>query len=405
MGEVINNREYRQKALKEIIMELHAGKSAAEVKSKFAEIIRGVSAGEIAEMEQALIREGMAVSEIQSLCDVHAAVFEGSVEDIHLEGKPEETPGHPIHTFRAENIEIKKKIGEMYPLIERAKAGGADGVKPLQKALEEFLAIDRHYSRKENLLFPYMEKYGITAPPKVMWGVDDEIRSALKEALRMLKDGEEPEQIAAIAQQAANKAAEMITKEENILFPMVLETLTEDEWSRILADSEEIGFCFVTPQNEWKPRDVDIEKRMKTIGEEAGANGFVRFDSGFLSAEEIKHIFNTLPVDITFVDKEGLVKYFSQTKDRIFVRPVSIIGRRVSDCHPPASVHIVEKIVEDLASGAKEHEDFWIKMGERYVYIRYFAVRNEKGEFLGITEVTQDIKPIQMITGEKRLMS
>jgi len=116
-------------------------------------------------------------------------------------------------------------------------------------------------------------------------------------------------------------------------------------------------------------------------------------------------MFNTLPIDITFVDKDGAVKYFSQGKERIFARPKTIIGRQVQNCHPPASVHIVEKIVEDLRSGKKEHEDFWIRMGDQYVYIRYFAVRNEKGEYLGTMEVTQNIKPIQEISGEKRLMS
>ena len=116
-------------------------------------------------------------------------------------------------------------------------------------------------------------------------------------------------------------------------------------------------------------------------------------------------MFNTLPLDITFVDKDGLVKYFSQGKERIFPRTKAVIGREVKNCHPPASVHIVEKIVEDLKTGKKDNEDFWIKMGDKYVFIRYFAVRDEKGEFLGVMEVTQNIKPIQEISGEKRLLS
>jgi PAS domain S-box-containing protein len=148
-----------------------------------------------------------------------------------------------------------------------------------------------------------------------------------------------------------------------------------------------------------------VEGKMQSRGEPPSPGGYIRFEPGLLTPEEIKAIFNTLPVDITFVDKDGAVKYFTQGKDRIFARPASIIGRQVANCHPPASVHVVERIVEDLKSGKKDHEDFWIRMGERFVHIRYFAVRNEKGEFLGIMEFTQDIKPIQDITGEKRLIS
>jgi hypothetical protein len=129
----------------------------------------------------------------------------------------------------------------------------------------------------------------------------------------------------------------------------------------------------------------------------------VQFDAGFMLPEEINAMLNVLPVDITFVDKNGKVKYFSQGKERIFARPKTIIGREVKNCHPPASVHIVEKIVEDLRSGKKDHEDFWINLGDKYVLIKYFAVRDEKGEFLGVVEVSQDIKPIQEIKGEKRL--
>ncbi len=129
------------------------------------------------------------------------------------------------------------------------------------------------------------------------------------------------------------------------------------------------------------------------------------FDAGSLTAEEINAIFNTLPIDMTFVGADDKVKYFTQGKERIFDRPKTIIGREVKHCHPPKSVHVVEQIVADLRSGKKDNEDFWIQMGEMYVLIRYYAVRGKQGEFLGTLEVTQDIKPIQDIKGEKRLMS
>lgn len=408
MSEFINNREYRQKVLKEIMKELHNGKTVEEVKPRFEKLIQGISPGEISEMEQALIMEGMPVEEIQRLCDVHAAVFKGSIEEIHRPQKPEDTPGHPVHTFKLENREIEKLINEkIKPDIEKFEMDDNEENKNLlAEDFKVFAEIDKHYSRKENLLFPYMEKYGITAPPKVMWGVDDEIRDLIKETQRLLSDytGNKNE-VVEKAKEAADKAIEMIFKEENILFPMVLETLTEDEWMKIEEESIEIGYSFIEPEGQWKPVRVNVEEKAENKGKELSSDGYVEFDAGSLTAEEINAMLNTLPIDITFVDKAGTVKYFTQGKERIFARPKTVIGRKVQNCHPPASVHIVEKIIEDFISGKKDHEDFWIKMGDKYVYIRYFAVRNAKGEYLGTVEVTQDIKPIMEITGEKRLLS
>lgn len=407
MSEFINNREYRQKILKEIILELHQGKAVDQVKARFEELIKGISPTEISEMEQALLMEGMPLGEIQKLCDVHAAVFKGSIEEIHRPQKPEEVPGHPVHTFKMENRQLEALIDKrIKPHLEDLRNTGSQDI--IVKLIEDFKTlweIDKHYSRKENLLFPFMEKYGITAPPKVMWGVDDEIRSAVKETLKALNNsGADRHKIVSMAEEASSRVIEMIFKEENILFPMVLETLAEDEWLQIQEASLEIGYCMVEPGSGWTPAKVNVEQKAKEEGAQPSNNGYVKFDAGLLLPEEINSMLNTLPVDITFVDKDGIVKYFTQGKDRIFARPKTIIGREVKNCHPPASVHIVEGIVEDLKSGKKEHEDFWIKMGPRYVYIRYFAVRDQNGEFLGTLEFTQDIKPIQEITGEKRLV-
>ena len=407
MSEIINNREYRQKVLKELIMELHAGKTVEEVKSRFEELIKGVSASEISEMEQALIMEGMPVEEIQRLCDVHAAVFKGSIEDIHKVRKPDETPGHPVHTFKLENRELEKLINERLKphLAEFRASDNSENIYRLLEDINLLLDTDKHYSRKENLLFPYMEKYGITAPPKVMWGVDDEIRAAIKELKGMLQDYKgEKEQVYTKADEAAGRVIEMIFKEENILFPMVLETLTEDEWMTIESESDEIGYCLTEPRGKWKPERTDVEEKQKETGQTA-ADGYLKFETGLLTAKEISLMFNSLPIDITFVDKDGAVKYFSQGKERIFPRTKAIIGRQVHNCHPPASVHIVEKLVEDFKTGKKDSESFWIKMGGKYVYIRYFAIRDENGDYVGTMEVTQDIQPIQEISGEKRLVS
>ncbi len=413
MSEYINNREYRQKVLKELILELHDGKSVEEVKERFGELIDGISATEISAMENTLIKEGMPVSEVQRLCDVHAAVFKGSIEEIHMPDQQEDQPGHPVFTFKQENRALERLIRKsLRPALEELKTGDTGTAEAAAKLLEgmtKLWELDKHYLRKENLLFPYMEKYGITAPPKVMWGVDDEIRAAVKEVLQLLEEkaskesGRENTALIEKAEAAISRVEEMIFKEENILFPMVLETLAEDEWLKIAAESGEIGYCLYEPRQVWKPVKTNVEEKEREQGVKPAGNGYLNFASGLMTKDEIEAVFNTLPVDITFVDKDGTVKFFTQGKDRIFPRTKAVIGRQVSNCHPPASVHIVEKIVEDLRTGRKEFEDFWIKMKDRYVLIRYFAVRDTDGNFLGTLEFTQDIAPIQAITGEKRL--
>lgn len=407
MSELINNREHRQKVLKEIIKELHNGKAVDDVKARFAELIEGVSTAKISEMEAALIAEGMPVEEIQRLCDVHAEVFKGSIEEIHRVQRPEEIPGHPVHTFKKENEAVARLIEEIQTDIYAYKSDASKkNARKILNGFEMLNEIDKHYLRKENLLFPFMEKYGITAPPKVMWGVDDEIRAEIKEVIEILKSASaDKEQLIQKAEAALVRVNEMIYKEENILFPLVLDTLSEDEWLKIQQESKEFGYTLYKPKNKWKPERVDIEGKILDQGEEPSNDGYIEFDAGFMSPEEVNAVLNTVPFDMTFVDKDGAVKYFTMGKERIFPRPKTVIGRQVSNCHPPASVHVVEKIVEDLKSGKKDHEDFWIRMGPRYVLIRYFAVRNSKGEYLGTLEVTQDIKPIQEITGEKRLLS
>lgn len=401
MSELINNREHRQKMLKEVIKELHDGRTVDEVKEKFAKVIEGVSASEISAMETQLVKEGLPIEEIQRLCNVHAAVFKGSIEEIH---HPEEVPGHPVYTMRQENKAIEEYMDETLNnnLKEFKEDDSKENINNLIQDLNLLWDIDKHYSRKENLIFPYLEKYGITAPPKVMWGVDDDIRALIKEGKLMLTDyrGNKEEVIEKI-ENMANEIKEMIFKEESILFPMALETLTEDEWIAIYKESDEIGYALIEPETQWELKRINISDTEEKLPEA----GHVRFETGFLTPEEISQILNVIPGDMTFIDKNDTVKYFSQGKERIFARTKAVIGRSVQNCHPPASVHIVDKILEDFKSGKKDHEDFWIKMGDLYVLIRYFAVRSKDGEYLGTLEFTQNIAPIKEIEGEKRLLS
>ena len=392
MSGEINNREYRQKVIRELIKDLHSGKSVDEVKGRFEAAFDGVSAEEIAQAEQALISGGLPVSEVQRLCDVHAAVFKGSIDEIHASG-PADIPGHPANTLKLENRAIEVLAGEIRQQLIFPAPG-----KLLEK-LRKLGQIERHYLKKENLLFPYMEQYGITAPPKVMWGVDDEIRDKLRLIVKEAEAGDAPglkEKVEALL----GSIQEMVFKEENIMLPMLLENLTQDEWKRVADDAQEFGFCLIDLPPIWEPAHGAIPP-IKA----AAASGMVSLPTGILSIQELESVMNALPFDVTFVGKDDSVRYFSENAERIFPRTRTVIGRKVSNCHPPASVHIVEQLGEDLRAGRKDHEDFWIKMGGKYVMIRYFAVRNSSGEYLGVLEVTQDIGPIQAITGEKRLVS
>lgn len=405
MSEAINNRAYRQEKLKEVIRELHEGKTVDEVREKFAEVIEGVSPKEISMMEVQLVKEGLPIEEIQNLCDVHAAVFKGTLDEIH---HPEQVPGHPIYTLKQENEALTKLMDEDLAshLQLFREEDSKENIYKLLESINLLWDIDKHYSRKENLIFPYLEKYGITAPPKVMWGVDDEIRAKIKSIKLDLTNylGNKEELIEKI-NDATHQIKEMIYKEENILFPMSLETLTEDEWVVVYKESDEIGYALIVPEDEWEYKRV--KKQEENIEEEVEEifDGHIKFENGSLSAEQLRGIFDILPGEVSFVDHNNKVRFFSKGEHRIFARTKAVIGREVENCHPPKSAHVVDKIVNDFRNGIKDSEDFWIDGGEMFILIRFFAVRNEKGEYLGTLEYVQNVAPIRKLQGEKRILS
>ncbi|MGM0395626.1 MAG: DUF438 domain-containing protein [Bacillota bacterium] len=409
MSELIDNRgkmpydKEKLEKLKEVIKELHAGKTVAEVKEKFADVIAGTSPLDISRMEVELVKDGLPIEEIQNLCDVHAEVFKGSIEEIH---HAEEVPGHPVYTLRKENEALVELMEETIPenLKEFMEDDSDDNRFELVGDINLLWDIDKHYSRKENLIFPYLEKAGITAPPQVMWGVDDEVREKIKAAKKELVEySGNKELVKEKILAATEQAVDMIFKEESILFPMTLDILTEDEWIKVYEGSHEIGYAIIPPQKEWELKRVNVVKTEEDKG--IIESGFVKFDTGILSSKELELMLNNIPGDITFVDKDNIVKYFSQGKERIFARTKAIIGRTVENCHPPKSAHIVEELVNDFKRGEKDSESFWIQMGDKFVLIQYFAVRDENGEFMGTLEHTMDIAPMRALEGEKRLMT
>jgi len=403
MSEFINNSEFRQKKLKELIKQLHEGKTVDQVKEEFEKHFGNVSTTEISQIEQALVKEGLPIEEIQRLCDVHASVFKGAIADIHSSKDYSKIIGHPVNILVEENKAIEELIEkEITPHYEAYfKNPNPNSHLMLRIGFERLMEIEHHYFRKEYAFFPYLEKYEITAPPKVMWGVDDEIRAELKEINKLLSSPTINNDILKQKMDnALDQVIEMIFKENNILIPLMSETFSFYDWIKIDEASEDFDHCLVKPLHSWKmesPEQVKEEEK-KTQTDE------VTFDAGSLLPNEINAIFNTLPIDVTYVDKDDKVKFFSQAKERIFQRPKTIIGRDVGLCHPPSSVHVVDKIIESFKLGEKDHEDFWIQRGDLFVLIRYYALRDNDGTYLGVLETTQNIKPLRDLEGEKRLL-
>lgn len=407
MSELINNSRDRKEKLKELLLKIHHGGSEESVRNELLLSLSQIPYGEVVEVEQELIAEGLPEEEILDLCDAHSAVLEGRVD---LSALKPVADGHPVDVFRKENEEIRNLTNSIFDLIAEIKHEPTEMISSkiikLRGLFNNLFDVDKHYQRKEYLLFPYLEKLEITGPPKVMWGKHDEIRELIKGSIEVLESSEmSKEEFEAVSDivltVAATGAKEMITKEEEILFPMSLDVLTEADWYEISKQSLEIGFCLYDPLVNWKPEWAEEQ----SINESQKSGSHIQLPSGSFSAEEVMTILNTLPVDITFVDKDDKVKYFSQSAERIFQRNRAILNRDVRHCHPPASAHIVDKIIDDFKSGRQSRAPFWINIGGKMIYIEYFALRNDKGEYLGTLEVSHNITPYRELEGEQRILS
>jgi hypothetical protein len=402
------SQEAKAAVMKDIILQLHQGLPVTEAKERFEQEIGDVTSTEIAAMEQSLINEGLSVDEIKMFCNVHALLFQSALEKAELE---ETSPAHPVSLFKAENAEITKLVASLREIADAAGKSGSDAAAfarakdELKNGLVRLRDVNVHYERKEQLLFPYLEKYGFMGPSKVMWGKDNEVRDMLKKALVGLEGVTGPDTFAAYADSALSPLLEevdgMIFKEENILLPTSLEKLQPSDWVSILKQSPDIGYVFIQPPEE---ADVLIRSLQADLDEAVIVGGAVGLPSGTLSLGELLGLLNTLPFDLTFVGADDTVRYFTEGGERIFARPRAVIGRQVQNCHPPQSLDVVEGILASFKSGEKDHYDFWIQMQGRMIHIRYFAVRDKAKNYLGTLEVTQDITGIRKLEGEKRLV-
>ncbi|MBD3273827.1 MAG: DUF438 domain-containing protein [Candidatus Marinimicrobia bacterium] len=407
MSELINNSEQRKEKLKDLILRLHDGESMESVRRELMRSLQQIPYGQVIEVEQELISEGLPEDEILQLCDAHSAVLEGNVDLTGIKDIPE---GHPVDIMQQENRELRKVTAQARSVLSRVGSEMSihfpDLLLELRGLFNQLHDVDKHYQRKEYLLFPYLEQEGITGPPKVMWGKHDEIREQLKGSLEVLEtdDIDAEELLAAteiMLEPTLQAIDDMTIKEEDILFPMALDTLHEGDWYEINQQSLEIGFCLYDPDTLWQPEWAGE----KNINQVQKSSDYIQLPSGGFTPEELMTILNTLPVDLTFVDKDDKVKYFSQSEERIFQRNRAILNRDVRHCHPPASAHIVDKILNDFKEGQETRAPFWIQLGEKFIHIEYFALRDADGEYLGTLEVSQNLTEKRALEGEQRILS
>jgi DUF438 domain-containing protein len=410
MSELINNRQHRIDELKQIILHLHGGASPELVRQQLTEIVRETDATEVAAMEQQLMADGLTVDEVRSMCDLHSQVLRDVVKPIQI--RVPLAPGHPVDTFRRENVAIKETVAAAREAFRALEEVPGDEPAPdaflnaCRQHANALFDVDRHYRRKEDLLFPFLEKHGITGPSKVMWAKDDEARAlvtALGEALQeqAATAAEWRLVLATVGEQALSAVEEMVSKEEMILLPMALDTLTREEWGVVWTESPRIGWCLVEPRQGYRPPEgVAPADPLDVPGHRA-----IVLPTGHVTREQLQAIFAVLPVDLTYVDADDRVAFFSEGPQRVFARSKAIVGRKVQHCHPPRSVDVVNRILDDFRHGRQSTAEFWITFMGRFVHIRYFAVRDEAGTYLGCLEVTQDATAIRALSGERRLLA
>ena len=400
--------EQRKELLRHLLLRLHEGDNPEVLRQRLIDVLRTIPYNEVVEVEQEMIdSNALTAEEILEFCDLHTAVLDGSID---LEGVKEVPPGHPVDTFKKENIAIRAQV-DAYEAAKKKIEAIDDSQVPgyvlqLRTIFNSFSDIEKHYLRKEYLLFPFLEKHLITGPPKVMWGKHDETRELMKNAHEALSSpitsaDELRSTIQLVLDHTVEMIAGMIMKEEEILLPMALDTLTEEEWYKVYQETPEFGYCLFDPEDEWKPSVAVVEKQAYV------SSDAIRLTSGAFDLSELEALFLHLPIDITFVDKNDKVRFFSHSPNRVFERNRSIIGRDVRMCHPPGSVHVVEQILDDFKSGKENKAVFWMSAFQksRFIYIEYSAVRGKDGEYLGVVEITQDITRMRELEGDQRLLS
>lgn len=411
MSELIQTKTFevdpvKTKRLKAVIDALTAGENPEAVKKEFHDIIKTTDAVEVAAMEQSLIEDGLPVDELQKLCEVHADLFRAGLEK---GGSIKQISGHPIHTYLAENKIARRKV----KTLNRTRLFGS--LEALGAAVQELKPIITHYTRKENQLFPYLEKKNFTGPSRVMWGKHDEVREQFKLFDKAYEENNSA-QAKKTARVLAGKIKALFFMEEKILFPNAKRLLSEADWAEIRKGEDAIGFAWIRPGAEYdpilvKPEKTSIyanfDKAVSSLTEKTEVQSpasLINLDVGKLPLEVLNLILISLPVDFSFVDADDKVLYYSDNPHRVFPRSPGVIGRDVRNCHPHKSVETVEKILDSFKKKEKTDASFWLELNGKFIYITYKPIYNKAGEYLGTLEMSMDATEIRSLEGRRTLL-
>lgn len=403
MSELINNTHKRQKELYAFASGMVAGEKGSELVEKHRESIDGVTPRDVIYVIDRLVKD-------QTPMDILKIAINKILNMFHKGLKTHE-PHIPesnlfLNTLLNENRELEKRLNAIRPVFKEInnKELNADAKKAklneLAPMIEDLRTFDLHYIKKENILFPYIEKvwtdYRCLA---VMWSFHDDIRSEIKLIIDLCKLDKSPDMkvFNRLVGDLFFHMYAIVFREEYILFPEAIRAIIPADWNDMHEQTFEIGFSYIdTPA---KPETTMIQQKNALSND-----GMVDLDTGKVSIEQLIQVFNHLPVDISFIDQNDEVRFYSDPPHRIFPRSKAVIGRKVHNCHPPESVAIVEELLQSFKNGEKNHEWFWIQMQGKFLLIRYYAVRNSKGEYQGTIEVSEDITEIRKLDGQKRLL-
>ncbi len=411
MSEFINNTENRINDLTAFVNGLINKEKGSELIKQYADAIDHVQPFDVVAMVDRLMKQNLNIEEVKSAVNKALNMLYKGLVSAEI---PDYSAIPFLGSMVRENNELNHRLMEMRPLIKAFNQKNMD-VEARQDILNEISdrvfelqQFEVHYVKKENILFPYIEKflkeYGCLP---LMWAYHDDIRRFAKEIIEIIdNENTDLKRLNRLLGDLFFVMYAIRFREEYILFPVIFSLIPDTVWDEMMKQSMEEGFAFIE-----KPDLVTIAAERKTKNNETqqvatitDPNAVLDMGTGLLKLEQAVMMLNHLPVDMTFVDENDEVRYFSTPGHRIFPRSKAIIGRLVENCHPPSSVHIVKELLDAFKAGTKTKESFWIQMGTKFILIQYFAVHDVNGNYKGTLEVSQDISEIKMLEGEKRLM-
>ena len=395
MSEFTQNKKQRAYQLLELFKGIISGDKPLELVRKNQKLIDTVIPSEVIDVVDQLVLLQIPMDELKTGINKTLNLLYKTIQEYPY--NPPKKDSY-LGVLIQNNEVMDRNLKAIRPLIKEVNKD-PQNIALRDELKTKFIVVEKftnHYVIKENVLFPLLEqKWENFRCLNVMWSFHDDIRKNLKAIIQQLSDDDfDLKKFNRLSGDIFFNMLAIKFREERLLFPMIIETVAEEDLNTMLNESAEIGFPYVDATLvQGKENPV-----VSTQGEA------IDLHTGVLSAEQIRLLFNHLPVDITYVDENNKVKYFSTPPKRVFTRTKAIIGRNVKNCHPPESVHVVEQIIDTFRKGEKSEASFWIKVKAEYILIQYFAVRDEQGNYKGVIEVSQEISELQNIKGEKRLL-